>query len=183
MAAYRAIIIPLALAVFGCTSARTPEGTVGLLPERIVLQYDYTGDWAATAGDHCQERLDLSRAVFLGIDASPDGGASAFHIARFFMLDEARRAQALVGVADGTGVLPLTVETEAVIDGRDASVTYDLMLEPQDPHHIRMTVFRMTARDLAGRTIQADLLAETAADPTIPVLSAAGSRGLCLKRL
>jgi len=172
----------IALALFACTAPR-PGTDSGPLPARIVLHYDFAGDWAATAGDACEERLDLSEGVFLSIAAAPDGGPAAFHVARFFMLEAGSRAQALVGIADDAGVLPLTVETEGVVDGRAAEITYDLTLEPEDPRRIRLSGFVMTARDRTGETVRADLLAEAAADPTIPALSAAGRGGLCLKRL
>jgi hypothetical protein len=172
-----------ATALFACAAPPQPAMEAGALPARIVLHYDFAGDWAATAGDYCEERLDLSEGVFLTIAGAPDGGAEAFHIARFFMLEDANRAQALVGMADETGALPLTVETEGVIDGRAAAITYDLTLKPEGPRRIRLTGFTMTAQDGAGETVRADLLAKAAADRTIPVLSAAGSRGLCLKRL
>jgi hypothetical protein len=41
----------------------------------------------------------------------------------------------------------------------------------------------MKVRDARGRTTETDLMAEAAADPSIPILGAAGNRGLCLKRL
>jgi hypothetical protein len=177
------------LAVSACAGSgppaapEPPPAATGALPARIVLHYDFAGDWAATAGDFCEERLDLSQGVFLTIAGAPDGGTSTFHVARFFMLEEASRAEALVGVADESGVLPLSVETEGVIDGRAAAISYDLRLEPEDPHRIRLTAFMMTVQDRTGQAVRADLLAEAAADRTIPVLSAAGRRGLCLKRL
>jgi len=183
MARRLAALSVMAFAAFACTAPQRPAMEGGALPERVVLHYDFAGDWAATAGDYCEERLDLSEGVFLSIAAAPDGDPSAFHVARFFMLEEANRAQALVGTADEAGALPLTVETDGVIDGRAAAVTYDLTLEPEDPHRIRLTAFVMTVQDRAGETVRADLLATAAADRTIPVLSVAGRRGLCLKRL
>ena len=176
-------IFAAALAVSACAGSKPPEPApnAGALPARIVLHYDFAGDWAATAGDYCEERLDLSQGVFLTV-AGADGGG-AFHVARFFMLEEASRADALVGVADHAGVLQLTVETDGVVDGRAAEIAYDLRLEPHDPHHVRLTAFMMTVRDRAGETVRADLLAEAASDRTIPVLSVAGPGGLCLKRL
>jgi hypothetical protein len=171
-----------ALAIAACAAPQEPALDTGALPARVVLHYEFAGDWAATAGDACEERLGLSQGVFLTL-ASADGGDSAFHVARFFMLEEASRADALVGVADHAGVLQLTVETDGVIDGRAADIAYDLRLEPHDPHHVRLTGFIMTVRDRAGETVRADLLAEAASDRTIPVLSVAGPSGLCLKRL
>ncbi len=175
--------IATALALFGCATAPQRDGGVAAPPQRVVLHYDFAGDWAATAGDGCAERLDLSDAVFLTIAGAGDGDPSAFHVARFFMLEEARRAEALVGRADPGGVLPLRVETEGVIDGRPAAITYDLTLRSEGPRRIRLTGFLITVRDGAGETVRRDLLAAAAADPTIPVLSEAGDTGLCLKRL
>jgi len=172
----------IALAVAACAAPQPPADPVAL-PSRIVLHYDFAGDWAATKGDQCEERLDISDAVFLSIAPAPGDDPSAFHVARFFMLEEGAPAQALVATTDGAGDLSLIVETEEVIDGRDAEVTFNLTLEPEDPRHVRLTAFRMTMRDRAGLTVQADLLARAAADPTIPVLSEAGSLGLCLKRM
>lgn len=178
-----AAVLATALAAFACTTPQQPTMETDARPQRIVLHYDFAGDWVATAGDYCEERLDLSEGVFLTIAGAPDGGPAAFHIARFFMLEDASPAHALVGMADETGVLPLTVETEGVIDGRAAAITYDLTLQPEGPRRIRLTGFMTTVQDRVGQTVRADLLADAAADRTIPVLSAAGSRGLCLKRL
>ena len=183
MARRLAALSVIAFAAFACTAPQRPASEAGALPERVVLHYDFAGDWAATAGDYCEERLDLSDGVFLSIAGAADFGPSSFHVARFFMLEEAQRAEALMGAVDETGTLPLTVETEGVIDGRAAAITYDLTLEPEDPHRIRLTAFVMTVRDGTGETVRADLLAKAATDPTIPVLSVAGSGGLCLKRL
>ena len=180
-------LLPLtsaALLLAACGAPEPPAVPRHDLPQRVVLHYDFAGDWAATAGDDCTERLDLSQGVFLTVAGAPDGGSpSAFHVARFFMLEEAGRADALTGKADETGVLPLTVETEGVVDGRAAAITYDLTLEPDGPRRIWLTAFTMTVRDRAGQAVQADILARAAADPTIAVLSEAGQRGLCLKRL
>ncbi|UCH73817.1 MAG: hypothetical protein JSU82_16070 [Rhodospirillales bacterium] len=169
----------LALALFGC--ATTPPAPIDR-PERIVLHYDFAGDWAATAGDSCDERLDLSEGVFVGITRADDSGPSAFYVSRFFMLETYARAQALVGRPDANGALPLTVETEGTIDGRNAAITYDLTLEPLDPRRVRLTAFAVAVRDRAGQAVRRDLLAE-AEERTIPVLSEAGELGLCLKRL
>jgi hypothetical protein len=184
----RAILRRWPMVAGACLSAAAcagpqPAGDAGALPARIVLHYDFAGDWAATAGDLCEDRPDISRAVFVSIAAAPGRESPAFHVARFYMLDNAAPAEALVGAADGTGNLSLAVETESVVDGRDAEVRYDLTFVPEDPRHIRLTSFRMTMRDRAGDTVRAELLARAAADPTIPVLSEAGDSGLCLKRL
>lgn len=177
----------LCLAVLSLAACTRPDASVAPstapLPQRVVLHYDFAGDWAATAGDACAERLDLSQGVFLTIAGAADRSPAAFHVARFFMIEEAERAEALVGTADETGRLSLTVETEGVIDGRAAAITYDLRLEPDGPRRVWLTAFAMTVRDRTGEAARADLLARAATDPTIPVLSEAGERGLCLKRL
>ncbi len=183
MAIRRVAALGFAAALFACATPQPPATDTAALPRRVVLHYDFAGDWVATAGDYCEARIELSDGVFLTIAGATDGDPSAFHITRFFMLEDANRAHALVGVADEAGVLPLAVETEGVIDGRAAAITYDLTLQPEGPRRIRLTGFVATIRDRAGQTVRTDLLAEAAADRTIPVLSAAGSRGLCLKRL
>jgi hypothetical protein len=99
------------------------------------------------------------------------------------MLESGEPAQALVGTADGYGKLALTVETEGVVDDRRAAITYALLLEQEGALIIRLRAFTMKVRDARGRTTETDLMAEAAADPSIPILGAAGNRGLCLKRL
>lgn len=178
------LLILAALTLAACTK---PGETVAPppnapLPQRVYLHYDFSGDWAATAGDHCDERLDLSQGVFLTI-GRPVETEDNFHVARFFMLEEADKAEALVGIPDEEGTLVLLVETQGVIDGQQMEIVYLLALKPKSAHYIRLTEFTMTVRDRAGESVQADLLAHAAADPTIPVLSAAGENGLCLKRL
>lgn len=176
-------MILVALALAGCTKpGETVAPPTTPLPDRVVLHYDFSGDWAATAGDQCAERLDLSQGVFLTIDRAEEA-ADNFHIARFFMLEDAERAEALVGVPDQDGTVTLLVETAGIIDGRDAEIVYLLVLKPAGAHYVRLTAFTMTVRDRAGETVQADLLARAAVDPSIPVLSEAGEGGLCLKRL
>ena len=183
MIRFLAILAPAALLLAACGAPEPPAAPLDDLPQRIVLHYDFSGDWAATAGDGCAERLDLSQGVFLTVATTRDRTPPAFHVARFFMIEEAGKAEALAGKADETGVLPLTVETQGVVDGRAAAITYDLTLEPDGPQRIWLTAFTMTVRDRTGQMAQADLLARAAADPTIPVLSEAGEKGLCLKRL
>lgn len=137
----------------------------------------------AAAGDQCTERLDLSEAVFLSVGASPQGEPDRYHIANFFMLEPGEPAEALVGTADGYGKLALAVETEGMVDNRRAAIIYAMLLEQEGALVIRLRAFTMTIRDAQGRATETDLLAEAAADPSIPILGAAGSRGLCLKRL
>lgn len=172
----------LLAAVLGAAACAAPQppGTGAPLPERIVLQYDFAGDWAATAGDACEKRVDISDATFLGIARTADG---AYHIARFFMLEQGQQAEAAVGVPDADGVLTLTLETRGVVDGRTADITYDLVLKPLDPQRIRLAGFTMTMRDQAGQTVEVNLLADPTADRKVPVLSIAGKHGLCLERL
>ena len=98
-------------------------------------------------------------------------------------MEDADRAEALVGVPDEQGNLTLVVETAGIVDGRDAGIVYLLVLKPAGAHYIRLTEFTMTVRDRAGETVQRDIMAQAAADPSIPVFSEAGEGGLCLKRL
>lgn len=171
----------LALVLGGC-AAMDPIARNGGRPERIVLHYDFAGEWAATAGDDCAPRLGLSDGIFVEIASEPDGASGRFHVEKFFMLEPGDRARALVASMDGDGVLPLMVETETVTDGGRIPVTYRLHLRAVDANHVRLTGFQAM---LPGRAEDSsvDLLAEAASGVGIPVLAAAGRRGLCLKRL
>jgi hypothetical protein len=171
-----------ALALAACSGSRDKEPVLQL-PERILLHYDFSGDWMATAGDQCNERLDLSESVFLSIAASQQGEPDRYHIANFFMLESGEPAEALVGIADGYGKLALAVETEGLVDDRRARIIYNLLLEQEGALVIRLRAFTMTIRDAQGRATETDLLAEAVADPSIPILGATGNQGLCLKRL
>ncbi len=182
MTLYRTIAATMAFALAACVGPDDEDRTRPL-PERVLLHYDFSGDWLATAGDQCAERLDLSETVFLSIAASQESQPDRYHIADFFMLDEGEPAEALVGTADGDGRLALAVETEGVVDGRHAAIIYALLLEQEGALAIRLRAFTMTVRDVQGRATEADLLAEAAADPSVPMLGAQGGRGLCLKRL
>jgi hypothetical protein len=153
------------------------------LPERVVLHYDFSGDWVATSGDQCAERLDLSETAFLSIGAAQEGELDRYHIADLFMLEPGEPAEALVGTADGDGRLALAVETEGMVDGHRASIIYALLLQQEGALIIRVRAFTMTVRNPQGGAAETDLLAEAAADPSIPMLGARGCRGLCLKRL
>jgi hypothetical protein len=179
---YRIIAAAFTLALAACAGTEDEEPTKPL-PERVLLHYDYSGDWMATAGDQCAERLDLSEAVFLSIGASQEGESDRYHIADFFMLEQGEPAEALVGTVDGDGWLGLAVETEGMVDGRRAAIIYALLLEQEGALFIRLRAFTMTVRDGRGRATEIDLLAEAEADPSIPLLGATGRRGLCLKRL
>jgi hypothetical protein len=159
-----------ALALAACSGSRDKEPVLQL-PERILLHYDFSGDWMATAGDQCNERLDLSESVFLSIAASQQGEPDRYHIANFFMLESGEPAEALVGIADG------------YVDDRRARIIYNLLLEQEGALVIRLRAFTMTIRDAQGRATETDLLAEAVADPSIPILGATGNQGLCLKRL
>lgn len=172
----------LFLTLAACTGSRDGESTQPL-PERVILHYDFSGDWMATAGDQCTERLDLSEAVFLSIGASQEGEPDRYHIADFFMLEPGEPAEALVGTADGDGMLAMAVETEGTVDGRRAAIIYALLLRQEGALHLRLRAFTMTVVDAQGRSTMTDLLAEAAADPSIPMLGALGRQGLCLKRL
>lgn len=92
----------LALALTACTGP-DKKAPMQPLPQRIQLHYDYSGDWIATAGDQCAERLNLSEAVFLSIGASPQKAPGRYHIADFFLLEPGEPAQAVVGTVDGDG--------------------------------------------------------------------------------
>ena len=90
-----------------------------MLPQQVLLHYDFSGDWMATAGDQCRERLGLSETVFLSIEKSQDAGEERYYIANFFMLEPGEPAEALVRATEDAGRLALAVETEGVVDGRD----------------------------------------------------------------
>jgi hypothetical protein len=179
---YRTIATAGLLALAACTGPED-EPRSQPLPERVLLHYDFSGDWMATAGDRCAERLDLSETAFLSLAASQEGEPDRYHIANLFMLEPGEPAEALVGVADGDGRLALAVETEGVVDGRRAAIIYALLLQQEGALIVRVRAFTMTVRDGRGRAVETDLLAQAAADPSIPMLGARGNRGLCLKRL
>lgn len=176
-----AAVAGIALAVTAC-SAVAPPADSQAPPARIVLHYDFAGDWAATAGDRCEDRLDLSQEALLSIADVPDRGPSAFHVARFAALEGAEKAEALVGIVQEDGVLPLTVETAGVVDGRLVEMTLDLRLKAETARYIRLTAYTATIREPTGETAYLDLLAD-AARTGGSILSEAGTEGLCLKRL
>lgn len=171
----------LLLALTACAGSTDDDARP--LPERVLLNYDFSGDWMATAGDQCSERLDLSESVFLSIGSSPDGTPDRYHIADFFMLEPEEPAEAQVSSPYEHGKLGLAVETEGMVDGRRARIIYAMLLEQEGALVLRLRAFTMTATDNSGHVSQVDLLAEAAADPSIPFLGAAGSKGLCLRRL
>jgi hypothetical protein len=172
----------LLLALAACTGS--PENdTARPLPERVLLHYDFSGNWMATAGDQCGERLDLSETVFLSIGAAKDGPPDRYYITDFFMLEPGEPAEAQVSSPYEHGKLGLAVETEGMVDGRRAKIIYAMLLEQEGALVLRLRAFTMTATDANGHVTEVDLLAEAAADPSIPVLGAAGSKGLCLRRL
>ena len=70
-----------------------------------------------------------------------------------------------------------------MVDGRRAAIIYALLLQQEGALIVRVRAFTMTVRDPLGGATETDLLAAAAADPSIPILGARGSRGLCLKRL
>ena len=179
---YRIIAAAMVFALAACTGPK--DETPGQpLPERVLLHYDFSGDWMATAGDQCAERLELSETIFLSIGASQGGASNGHHIADFFMLEPGEPAEAVVGIADADGRLALAVETEGMVDGRRATIIYAMLLAQESAMITRLRALTMTVRDAQGRTTEADLLAEAIADPSIPMLGALGRRGLCLKRL
>lgn len=182
MTLYRTITVAMVLALAACTGPKDEEPKQPL-PERVVLHYDFSGDWMATAGDQCAERLDLSETIFLSLAASQEDEPDRYHIADLFMLEPGEPAEALVGTADGDGRLALAVETEGMVDDRRAAIIYALLLQQEGALHLRLRAFTMTVRDAHGRATETDLLAAAAADPSIPLLGARGNRGLCLKRL
>lgn len=153
------------------------------LPERVLLHYDFSGDWMATAGNQCSERLDLSETVFLSVGAAKDGAPDRYYITDFFMLEPGEPAEAQVSSPYEHGKLGLAVETEGLVDGRRAKIIYAMLLEQEGALVLRLRAFTMTATDARGNVSQVDLLAQAAADPSVPFLGAAGSKGLCLKRL
>lgn len=155
------------------------------LPQRTVLYYDYVGAWAATAGNACEERVDLSNGVFIAIAPGPSGERGRFFAEYFFMLDPQDRAEASVAQMAVDGSLTLVIDSHGTVDGRTADVSYRLALAPKDYSHILVKRFVMTVRDATGADAVStvDLLQDPAATETIPVLAAAGAEGLCLRRM
>jgi len=177
----RAALVAITLALSACATS-PPAGDALAPPQRIVLHYDFAGDWAATAGDSCEERLDLSQKPLLSIASVRERGPSAFHIAQFAALEGAEAPQAVVGVVQDGGVLPLAVEMASVIDGRPVDMRLDLTLKAETPRYIRLTAYTATIRERTGEITTIDLFAD-AARTGGSVLSEAGEGGLCLKRL
>ena len=180
-----AIFIRRGLAILLAALALTScAGDDKQLPESVLLYYDFSGDWAATAGNECSRRLDLSDSAFLSIAAERRDGTERFYLSNFFMLVAGERSEALLGEARPDGALYLSVETETVLDGRPAAVTYTMFLDPETNRNLRLVELHMTALDLEdGRKGTVRLLSEGDADPSVPALAAAGSRGLCLVRM
>lgn len=167
----------LVLLLSACSSSRDDAA----IPARILLHYDFSGDWVATAGEECAERLGLSDSVFLAV-AAVEGQTGHYYIADFFMLEPGEPAEAQVGTADIEGRLTLVVETAGVVEGMRANILYSLALEQETAMTIRLRGLSMAARDGEGRIKEVNLLIEATADPTIPTLGAAGTSGLCLQR-
>lgn len=177
-----ALLLLAAILPAGCA-----EKKLAPLPQRTVLFYDYVGAWAATAGNECEESVDLSDGVFIAIGPDPAGGRGRFYAEYFFMLDPADRAEAAVARIAADGRLDLTIEADGTVDGRPAQVTYKLTLQPKDFSHILVTGFGMTVIDASGidssGTRSLDLLQNPELAKRIPVLATAGSGGLCLRRM
>ena len=154
------------------------------LPETVLLYYDFSGDWAVTAGNECARRLDLSDTAFISIAAETQEGVERFYVSNFFMLVAGERSEALLGESRPDGTLILSVETETMLDGRPSAVTYIMFLEPEGNRHLRLLELHMTALDLTdGRKGTVRLLSGGDSERSIPALAAAGSRGLCLVRM
>lgn len=172
------------MAAAACAGPQAADNAQAL-PARIVLRYDFAGDWAATAGDACEERPGLSDRAFLTIADVPERGPSAFHIARLASLEESDQVAALVGIADETGVLRLAVETPGLLDGRAVVRTLRLTLQPDSPRYIWLTAYVLDIHDDSDPVLFADLLANAVASrgAGASMLSEAGDEGLCLKRL
>lgn len=156
------------------------------LPQRTVVFYDYTGAWAATAGNECEDRVDLSDGVFLVVGRAPAGTPDGFYAEYFFMLDPNQPADAPVGRIAADGGLALTIETRGTVGGRRADITYRLRLEPIEFSHVLVTSLTRTVRissepDAAARSL--DLIREREPSADVPALAAAGGEGLCLRRL
>lgn len=183
MILFRKLLAATLLASLAACTGSQDSDSARPLPERVLLHYDFSGDWMATAGDQCSERLDLSETVFLSIGTASDGTPDRYHIADFFMLEPGEPAEAQVSSPYEHGKLGLAVETEGMVDGRRARIIYAMLLEQEGALVLRLRAITMTATDNSGHVSQVDLLAEAAADPSIPFLGAAGSKGLCLRRL
>lgn len=155
------------------------------LPQRTVLYYDYVGAWAATAGNECEERVDLSDGVFIAIAPDPSGERGRFYAEYFFVLDPQERAQASVGQMAADGSLTLSIDSHGTVDGRQAAISYTLGFEPKNFSHILLTRFDRTVRDATGtdEVSTIDLLQDPTATQTVPVLAAASAEGLCLRRM
>lgn len=180
---FRSTLIVLAAVLpLGCA-----EKPLAPLPQRTVLYYDYSGAWAATAGNECEEHVDLSEGVFMAIGPDPTGGRGRFYIEYLFLLTREDRAEATVGQIGADGALVLTIDAEGLVDRRAAWTTYDLRLVAKDHAHILVTAFSMTVRDGPNqdgvRSRSVDLLRTPDIAASVPVLSTAGVNGLCLRRL
>lgn len=179
-----AVLLSLAaLLLAGCAAT---EAELPPLPQRTVLYYDYVGAWAVTAGNACEERVDLSRGVFLAVAPDPSGRRGRFYAEYFFMLDPEDKAEAEIGEIAADGSLVLGVEAEGMVDGRRAVVAYRLRLEPRDASHVLVRRFDMATRDPSGQENDlpwVDLLRDPALASDVPVLAVAGPEGLCLRRL
>ena len=171
--------VALAALLSACAAAGPPPGAA--LPERIVLFYDFAGNWAPTAGDTCEARLGLSDVALLSVVRASEDTPRRLHVDDFFLLEPGRKAQALVGEIADDGSLTLEIESEGEVDGREAAIVWRLRLEPHDTGHVRMTGLTMTAR-AGGEAATRDLLAADAA-PNFPELAIAGPGGLCLRRM
>lgn len=155
------------------------------MPQRTVLYYDYVGAWAATAGNECEQRVDLSDGVFIAIAPAPSGERGRFYAEYFFALDPQQKAQAIVGQLSLDGSLTLSVDTRGTVDGREADIGYILKFAPKDFSHVLLTSFERTVRDTTGadEASTTDLLQDPATRGRIPVLAVAGAEGLCLRRM
>lgn len=154
---------------------------------RIVLFYDYSGAWAATAGDACDRQIGLSDGVFVSIQRDPAGDRNRFYPDGFFMIEPDVQAEALPGVVEADGALELAIESAARVGGQPAVITYRLRLAARDPYHIRVTSFQRTVRAVGASgesmTETVELLEDEELRETVPVLATAGAQGLCLRRL
>lgn len=179
---FHSMLTLAAFALAACTTPEPPATPPQETPPRIFMHYSFAGDWGVMAGDGCEARAGLSQEIFLRIGLA-GGGPDLFLTEYFFMLEESYEFSSAAGQFVAGGVLPLSVMTRGIVDGREAAIEYQLTLTPEDAMHIRLTGFTMAVSDGAGDTVIVDLLAEAAANPAMPELSIAGPQGLCLKRL
>lgn len=180
----RLLVVPAVLLLAGCAGPQLSPPPQ--LPQRTVLYYDYVGAWAATEGNECAERVDLSNGVFLAIGPDPAGERGTFRAEYFFMLEPEDQVAPTLGRLTPDGGLALDIKTRGAIDGRQADITYRLTLEPMDVSHVLVKRLEMDVAFLSESGTEArsiDLLGDAAVAERVPDLAIGGRDGICLRRM